>query len=67
MTFGERLKQARLEREVGQKELAETACISINTLRAYEQGKHEPSLFCATCLARALGVSLDWLAGIEER
>ena len=67
MTFGERLKQARLERGISQKDLAEAAGIAINSLRTYEQGRHEPGLFCATCLAIALGVSLDWLAGIEER
>ena len=67
MTFGERLRQARLEREMTQQELAEVSGIAYNSIKKYEQGRHEPGLFCATCLAIALGVSLDWLAGIEEK
>jgi transcriptional regulator with XRE-family HTH domain len=45
-----------------QKQLAEMCGVSLTTISLYEHDKQDPSLFNATCIADALGVSLDWLA-----
>jgi transcriptional regulator with XRE-family HTH domain len=49
-----------------QKNIADVVGVSINSIGLYERGLVEPSFFIATCLADALGVSLDWLAGRKE-
>ena len=66
-TFGSRLREARLNKSRSRRELAEISGMSENSISLYERGQVEPSLFAATCLADALGVSLDWLAGRSEK
>lgn len=62
MTFGERLRNARKERNLTQRQLAEASGISINAIHNYENDKVDPTLFNVSCVCLALGVSLDYLA-----
>lgn len=65
--FGARLKLARVGRGWTQTELAERSMLSAaNTICLYEQGRVLPVLDTAAMLAKALGVSLDWLTGIDN-
>ena len=63
MTPGQRLKQARTAQRLSRRVLAEKSGVAYNSILQYEHDKVEPSLFAATCLADALGISLDWIAG----
>lgn len=56
--FGKCLKREREAQNKTQKDLASTSKISIHSIRAYEQLKHEPSLSSAMTLSHALGVSI---------
>jgi transcriptional regulator with XRE-family HTH domain len=51
---------------VGQRELSEASGIPIGTLRNWEQGRRMPRLDTAAAVAKALGVSLDVLAGLVD-
>ena len=66
-TFGQRVRLARLEKSMSQKRLAESSGISVNGIANYEHDVTEPLLFSPGCIADALGVSLDWLAGRTEQ
>jgi transcriptional regulator with XRE-family HTH domain len=63
MTLGERLKFCRLAREMTQTQLEEITGVSHGTISAYELDKYEPTLFGICCLADALDIPLDFLAG----
>lgn len=65
--FGSRLLQARLNAGMSQKELAEAAEVSSQAVSAYEKQKQKPSIEVAAALAEKLGVSLDYLCGIEKK
>jgi transcriptional regulator with XRE-family HTH domain len=67
MRFGERLRQAREARHWSQQELADASGVPYLTIYRCERGLHqEPRVSIAAKLARALGVSLDLLAGLYE-
>jgi transcriptional regulator with XRE-family HTH domain len=66
MTLGERIKEARWERGMTQKELSEKTGIHINALSFYERDMVDPSFCCVVWIAEALEVSLDYLAGKED-
>ena len=51
---------------IGQRELSEASGVPIGTLRNWEQGRRMPRLDTAAAVARALGVSLDVLAGLVD-
>ena len=57
----DKLKQARLEKGLSQKQAAELAGVNVRQWQFYESGERVPSLLIAKELARAVGVSLDWL------
>lgn len=60
--FSERLKQARHDRGLSQRELGNRVKISRESIRGYESGYLSPHLTIAAKLAAELSVSLDWLA-----
>ena len=60
-TFGRAVKAAREERGFTQRELAEAASIADKYLSRIELGLATPSVYVASRLAKALGVSLDAL------
>jgi transcriptional regulator with XRE-family HTH domain len=65
--FGERLRRLREKRGWTQQELAVRAKVPYETIYRVERGTHkEPRVSIAASLARALGVSLDVLAGVYE-
>ncbi len=69
--FAERLKQAREACSLKQNELAKIVGVTPATISAYENsdgGKNgkKPTLENAQNIASALGVSLDWLCGLNE-
>ena len=60
--FGERLRQARLQRGLTQEELARRASVSIVTVAKLERSEHRrPTVDTAVKLAKALGVDPAWL------
>ncbi len=67
-TFAKRLKDARKEKGVSQKELAEKCGSKQNTISTYENEKsgETPSLQLACLIADALGVPIGWLCGYDE-
>ena len=63
--FGARLREARTKRGMSQEWLALEAGVSPLTIRNYEEYMtHTPMFMAVVSLARVLGVSIDWLAGI---
>jgi len=60
------IKRRRLELGMSQAELAEQAGVDQRQIRRYESGEAQPTLTAARSLARALGISLDVLAGDPE-
>lgn len=67
MTLGERIKILREKRGWNQRELARMAEVDHAWIYRLETGeRHNISLDAAKRLARALGVSLDILAGMYE-
>ena len=64
--FSERLKNLRLERKVGQVELATAIDVSRGIISLWENGLREPKLNNLISLARFFGVTIDYLAGLEE-
>lgn len=70
--FAQRLREAREANGIKQKELAERIGVSSQTISAYEKsdvtGKvKNPTLENAVSIAKELGVSLDWLYGLEDQ
>jgi transcriptional regulator with XRE-family HTH domain len=67
MTFGERLRQLRELAGLSQRELARRANIPQPVVSDVESGRQKSvNLDTARRIARALGVTLDLLAGPEE-
>lgn len=64
-TFGERLKELRKERGLGQVALAEQLEVGKSVISLWETGQCEPTLGNLIKLARFFGVSIDYLAGLE--
>lgn len=68
--FAKRLKETREQRGMKQKELAEKINVTPQTVSAYEKADIEgkgknPTLENAISAAKVLGVSLDWLCGLD--
>lgn len=64
--FGERLKELRIEKGVGQVELASAICVSKGIISLWENGLREPKLSNLIALANFFGVSIDYLVGLEN-
>ena len=65
--FKDRLQRTRERRRISRKTLAELCGLSKNTIARYERGERVPSLTDAAQIADALGVSLDYLSGHNEK
>lgn len=59
--LGKRLKVARMEANLMQKEAAQKLGISNTTLSQYEKGQRNPDPTTLSKLANLYGVSVDWL------
>jgi transcriptional regulator with XRE-family HTH domain len=67
MTLGDRIKVWREKKGWGQRELARQARLDVSWISRLESGERANiSLEAAARLARALGVSTDYLAGIPD-
>ena len=67
MTFGERLRYLREERELRQQDVAEHIHVSLRMLSYYESDKHFPrDADMIISLAKFFDVSLDYLFGLTE-
>ncbi len=62
MAFSEKLKQLRKEKGLSQLELAERAGLNINLISKYETNRLAPALENLKKLARALEITIDYLA-----
>jgi transcriptional regulator with XRE-family HTH domain len=67
MTIGERVRKRRLELGLSQRELAHRLGVRYATLSDLERGvREEMTIALLRKLARALGVTSDWLIGMYE-
>ena len=64
--FGERLKELRLEKGVGQVELALAISVSTGIISLWENGLREPKLSNLVAISKYFQVSIDYLAGLEN-
>lgn len=64
--FCERLKELRIEKSVGQIELATKINVSKGIISLWENGLREPKLSNLIALAKFFEVSLDYLVGLEN-
>ena len=64
-SFAENLKELRLEKGVGQVELAEKIGVSKGIISLWENGKREPTLSSLVALAKFFEVSIDSLVGLN--
>lgn len=64
--FAEKLKELRIEKGVGQVELAKAINVSKGIISLWENGLREPKLSNLIELANFFEVSLDYLVGLEN-
>ncbi len=64
--FCEKLKELRLEKGIGQVELAKELNVSKGIISLWENGLREPKLSNLVALAKFFGVSIDYLVGLEN-
>ena len=65
-TFGERLRDLRVEMGYSQAAFAKMLGIAKQTIYIYENGYSEPSLSKLVTIAKRCEVSLDWLCGLSN-
>lgn len=63
--FGENLFTLMRAKGITQKELAKAVGVTAATLSSYKNGTKSPTLPVAAAIAKELGVSLDWLCGMN--
>lgn len=66
MSFPERLKKARIEKNLTQEQLADLIGVAKSTLNGYEKGNREPDFFKIKKLIEVLEVDANYLLGIDE-
>ena len=64
--FKENFKQLRLEKGIGQVELASALCVSKGVISLWENGLREPGMSSLIAIAKYFNVSIDYLVGIED-
>ncbi len=70
MTIGERLKQARLDAGLTQRQLGDACGIDSANIRKYETNRQNPKHETLEKIAAALGVDINWLRNgqtLEQR
>ncbi|MBP5467562.1 MAG: helix-turn-helix transcriptional regulator [Clostridia bacterium] len=63
--FGEKLKALRIEKGLGQVQLAKELKVSKSVISLWETGGSEPTLSNLAKIAKYFNVSIDYLAGID--
>lgn len=64
--FGEKLRILRQEKGIGQIQLAKELDVGKSIISLWEQDKCEPTLSKLVTIAKYFGVSIDYLAGLEN-
>ena len=64
--FCERLKELRQEKGIGHVQLARELDVGKSIISLWELGKCEPTLSKLVAMSRYFGVSIDYLAGLED-
>ncbi len=64
--FAERFRELRLEKGIGQEQLAKELGVGKATISLWENGLREPKLYSLVIIAKYFGVSIDYLAGLED-
>lgn len=64
--FADILKSLRLEKGIGQVELAKQIGVSKGIISFWENGLREPSMSSLIALAQFFDVTIDYLVGLEE-
>lgn len=64
--FGERLKELRIERGLGQNALAHALGLSNASISYWETGKQEPTASAVFKLCMFFGVPADYLLGLTD-
>lgn len=64
--FGQRLRELRMERGVGQIELSKAIGVSKGIVSLWENGLREPTMSNLIAMARYFGVSIDYLVGNDD-
>ena len=65
-SFGQRLKDLRLENKIGQIQLAKEIGVGKSIISLWEQDKCEPTLSKLILLSNYFKVSIDYLAGLDD-
>ena len=63
--FGKRLKELRIEKGIGQIQLAKDIGVGKSIISQWELNRCEPTLSNLIRLSNYFGVSIDYLAGLE--
>lgn len=67
MSWNKRIKDLRIDHDMGKKELADKLDISErSTLTRYESGISEPTISVLIKLSLLFNVSIDYIAGIKD-
>ena len=66
MKFNEKLKEERILKKYTQNDIASLLGVSVTCYAGYEQGYREPDFKMLVKICRVLGVSADYLLGLEE-
>ena len=64
--FSERLKELRLDKNLGQVELAQKLNLSKGIISLWENNLREPKLSNLIAIAKFFEVSIDYLAGLDN-
>ncbi|MDI6632124.1 MAG: helix-turn-helix transcriptional regulator [Bacillota bacterium] len=64
--IGNKVKLARVEKDLTQTQLAEAVGVTRQTIGLIEAGRYNPTLKLCLLIARALGKTLDQLFWVEE-
>lgn len=64
--FNENLKNARQLSKLTQKQVADAIGVARSTYALYETGEREPNVECVKKIAKVLGVTGDYLIGLEK-
>lgn len=63
---GRKLRSWRRVRHITQIRLAEMTGLSVSCIGQIEKGKENPSMSTLYALCKALGISMDYVAGLTE-
>lgn len=66
MEFGDRLREARVNKGLTQEQLAKKIGVAKSTLAGYEKGNREPDVFKIKKIIEALGIDAEYLLDIKK-